>query len=104
MKQRQNPADAFGQLQHRWKSSSTFEEAVFAVDHVDAPPLQAGGAVDLTVVLIEPAIGATHRHKRGPALFLADALGTTGFRHHGALPTTPTVGPPAGTFLRVGQP
>lgn len=73
------------------------------MDHVDASPLQAGGAVHLAVVLVEPAVGATHGHEGGPALLLADALGAPGFRHHGALPAPPTVGPPAGTFLRVGQ-
>lgn len=73
------------------------------MDHVDASPLQAGGAVHLAVVLVEPAVGAAHGHERGPALLLADALGTAGFRHHGALPAPPTVGPPAGTFLWVGQ-
>lgn len=83
--------------------ASTFEEAVFAVDHVDASPLQAGGAVHLAVVLVEAAIGAAHGHEGGPALLLADALGAAGLRHHRALPAPPTVGPPAGAFLRVGQ-
>lgn len=73
------------------------------MDHVDASPLQAGGAVHLAVVLVEAAVGAAHGHKRGPTLLLADALGAAGFRHHGALPAPPTVGPPAGALLRVGQ-
>lgn len=84
-------------------SGRTFEEAVFAVDHVDASPLQAGGAVHLAVVLVEASIGAAHGHERGPAFLLADALGPPGFRHHSALPASPTVGPPAGAFLRFGQ-
>lgn len=73
------------------------------MDHVDASPLQAGGAVHLAVVLVEPAVGAAHRHERGPTLLLADALGPAGLRHHGALPAPSAVGPPAGTVLRVGQ-
>lgn len=70
--------------------------------HVDPPPLQAGGAVDLTVVLIEPAVGAAHRHEGGPALLLAHALGTACPRHQYALSTPPTVGPPTGIFVLVG--
>lgn len=76
----------------------TFEEAVLAVHNVDPPPLQAGGAVDLTVVLVEPAVGATHRHEGGPALLLAHALGTACSGHQDALSTPPTVGPPTGIF------
>lgn len=99
---RWNSADAFDPPQLHQTEDATFEEAVFAVDHVDASPLQAGGAVHLAVVLIEAAIGATHGHERRPALLLADALGAAGFCHHGALSAPPTVGPPAGTVLRVG--
>lgn len=81
----------------------TFEEAVLAVHHVDASPLQAGGAVNLTVVLVEPAVRATHRHKGGPALLLADALGAPGFCHQHTLPTPSTVGPPAGASVWVRE-
>lgn len=81
----------------------TFEEAVLAVHHVDASPLQAGGAVNLAVVLVEPAVRAAHRHEGGPALFLAHALGAAGFRHQHALSTPPAVGPPTGTFVRVRE-
>lgn len=73
------------------------------MDHVDPPPLQAGGAVDLAVVLVEPAVGAAHRHEGGPALLLAHALGAAGPRHQHALSTPPTVGPPTGVFIRVGD-
>lgn len=45
----------------------TFEEAVLAV-HADNPlAQQAGCTAKLTVVPVEPPIGATHRHVAGPA-------------------------------------
>lgn len=84
-------------------SSGTFKEAVLAVHHVDPSPLQAGGAVDLAVVLVEPAVRATHRHEGGPAFLLADTLGAAGFCHQHTLSTPPTVSPPAGISVWVGE-
>lgn len=82
---------------------NTFEEALLAVHHVDPSPLQAGGAVNLAVVLVEPAVRATHRHEGGPALLLADALGTAGVRHQHTLPASSTVGPPTRILIWVGK-
>lgn len=84
-------------------NSQTFKEAVFAVHHIDPSPLQAGGTVNLAVVLVKPAIWATHWHKGGSTLFLANALGTASFCHQHALSTPSTVGPPTGTFFCVGK-
>ena len=81
----------------------TFEEAVLAVYHVDAPLLQTGSAVHLAVVLVEAAVGAAHRHEGGPALLLAHALGTARLRQHQALPAPAAVGPPAETPVRVQE-
>lgn len=69
--------------------------------HVDPPPLQAGGAVDLAVVLIEPAVGAAHWHKGGSALLLAHTLSTAGPRHQYTLSTPPTVSLPTGIVIQV---
>lgn len=84
-------------------AGGTFEEAVLAVHHVDASPLQAGGAVNLAVVLVEAPVRAAHRHEGGPTLLLADALGAAGFRHQNALPPPAAVRPAAGTPVRVGR-
>lgn len=83
--------------------SRTFEEAVLAVHHVDPSPLQAGGAVNLAVVLVEPAVRAAHGHEGGPAFLLADALGAPGLRHQDALSTPSAVGPPTGVPVWVRE-
>ncbi len=77
----------------------TFEKAVFAVDHIDSPPLQASGAVKLAVVLIKTSIRATHGHKRRVAAFLAHTLGTARYFPDHTLPTPATVRPPARTLI-----
>uniref|UniRef100_A0AAV2JA20 Uncharacterized protein n=1 Tax=Knipowitschia caucasica TaxID=637954 RepID=A0AAV2JA20_KNICA len=69
----------------------TSEEALFAVDHVDAAALAARRAVNLAVVLVETAIGATDRDERGPARVLTHALSPTRIQDH-ALPATATGG------------
>lgn len=53
----------------------TFKEAVLAADDDDLPPQQASCTVELTMVLIKPPIGATHRHVAGPACLQAPAFG-----------------------------
>lgn len=77
----------------------TFEKAVFAVDHIDPPPLQAGGAVQLAVVLVKTSIGATHGHKRSVAPFLAHALDAARYIPDHTLPAPATVRPPARTLV-----
>ena len=52
----------------------TFKETVLAVDNGDLPLQQAGGSVELTVILIKPPIGATHGHVAGPAGLQAPAF------------------------------
>lgn len=77
----------------------TFEKAVFAVDHIDPPPLQASGAVQLTVVLIKTSVRATHGNKRSVAPFLAHTLDTARYVPDHTLPTPTTVRPPAWTLI-----
>lgn len=75
--------------------SLTFEETVLAVNDIYSFLLEAGGAVHFAVILIEPAIGAAHGHKRGVALLLAHTLGLTRLQDHHTLPSPATELPPA---------
>ncbi|KAL6470494.1 hypothetical protein MHYP_G00216130 [Metynnis hypsauchen] len=52
----------------------TFEETVFAVYDIDPSLLQAGGAIHLTVVLVEMPIRTADRYKRTVAFLLAHTL------------------------------
>jgi hypothetical protein len=82
---------------HRARSHlPTFEEAVLAVDNDDPLPQQAGGTVELTVVLIEPPVGATHGHIAGPAGLQAAALRLPSF------PAEHTPAPTAAELLPAG--
>lgn len=77
----------------------TFEEAVLAVHHVYSFLLQAGGAVDLAVVLVESAVGAAHGHKRGVAFLLAHTLGSTRRQRQHTLASPAAELPPAGSLI-----
>lgn len=53
----------------------TFKETVLAVDDDNLLPQQAGSTVELTVVFVNPPVGATHGHVAGTAGLQAPALG-----------------------------
>lgn len=73
------------------------EEAVLAVGDGQLLPLQAGGTVQLTVVLVKPAVGAAHWQVAGPARLQAAALSLSrGLAEHAPAPAAAELLPTGG--------
>lgn len=82
---------------HRARSRPpTSEEAILGVHGGDPPLQQARGSAELTVVLVEPPVGAAHGHVAGSAGLRALALGLAG------LPAEPAPAPAAAQRLPAG--